>query len=228
MARARAGQPSRHYDGDAWPAIADESGSTRDRRCGALYKISPEVAAAIVESMAQPVLLIGGSGELLGANRSARGLPGRGRLLRALADRLLAEDILVPASSDAPRKDDGDFDRWVILTDPEMPRQICAAARPDPGCVRGQSLLVAVSEYPPSLPPVAALRELFGFTAAEARVAAALVPAGNIKGVAASLAIAPETVRSHLKSVFRKTGLRSRQELTALLLTVPTWTEGTA
>lgn len=58
-----------------------------------------------------------------------------------------------------------------------------------------------------------ALRALFGFTPAEARVGAALVRGEAAPAVARSMGISALTVRSHLKSILRKTGTARQAEL---------------
>jgi DNA-binding CsgD family transcriptional regulator len=66
-----------------------------------------------------------------------------------------------------------------------------------------------------------ALRSIAGLTAAEARVAAHV---GNLRGlaaVAAKLGLSENTVKTHLKRVFEKTGARSQAELARLMASIP-------
>ena len=60
------------------------------------------------------------------------------------------------------------------------------------------------------------LREAFGLSSAEASLAEALVE-GDLKQAATRCGIGYETARTHLKSIFRRIGLKSQSELTALL-----------
>lgn len=58
----------------------------------------------------------------------------------------------------------------------------------------------------------------FDLTARECDVARALIAGRNSHEIADSLAISPETLKSHLANMMRKTSTRSRAELVALLL----------
>lgn len=58
----------------------------------------------------------------------------------------------------------------------------------------------------------------FGLTAREQEVALLLVRGGDTRDVSRLLAMTPYTVQDHLKSVFTKTGVGSRQELIARIM----------
>jgi hypothetical protein len=62
-----------------------------------------------------------------------------------------------------------------------------------------------------------ALAELFGLTAAEARLAADLHAQGDLAAAAASVGIGMEAERSRLKLVFDKTGAHSQVVLVKLI-----------
>ena len=61
------------------------------------------------------------------------------------------------------------------------------------------------------------LKQLYGLTSAECRVADALLEADSLRAVAASLCRSEETVRSQLKSIYAKTGVHSQAALLKLL-----------
>jgi DNA-binding CsgD family transcriptional regulator len=63
-----------------------------------------------------------------------------------------------------------------------------------------------------------ALMRTYGLTAAEARLASALDGTASLKDVAEQFGIARETARSHLRSIFRKTGTARQAELTRLIV----------
>lgn len=63
------------------------------------------------------------------------------------------------------------------------------------------------------------LAVLYGLTPAEARLVAQLAALKSVEQAAESLGVAVATARSHLKSVFIKTGARSQSELLMLLAT---------
>jgi DNA-binding CsgD family transcriptional regulator/PAS domain-containing protein len=69
--------------------------------------------------------------------------------------------------------------------------------------------------------PAAVLRRLYGLTPREAALAAALATGLSLDEAADRLAMAKETARRHIKSVFKKTGTRRQAELVRLLLTLP-------
>lgn len=61
------------------------------------------------------------------------------------------------------------------------------------------------------------LRQLYGLSAAEARVAERLALGIEVEQIAATIRIAKNTVRAHLRSVFSKTGTKRQAQLVALL-----------
>ncbi|MFC4277692.1 helix-turn-helix transcriptional regulator [Achromobacter aloeverae] len=63
-----------------------------------------------------------------------------------------------------------------------------------------------------------ALRESYGLTAMEARVAATLVERASAKDVAAALGVSPNTVRTHIKSIYAKLGVDTRTRFVKLML----------
>lgn len=65
--------------------------------------------------------------------------------------------------------------------------------------------------------PHDAIRTLFGLTAAESRLALRLLTGESLRSTAAALGITYESARSHLKSIFHKTGTHRQGELIALL-----------
>jgi len=64
---------------------------------------------------------------------------------------------------------------------------------------------------------LAMLRQAFRLTPSEARIAVCLADGKSLEEAAQEMAIAQETVRSHLKSIFRKTGTHRQGELVALV-----------
>lgn len=62
--------------------------------------------------------------------------------------------------------------------------------------------------------------EVLGLTPAEGRVAVALAAGQTVAGVAASLGCAESTAKTHLKSVYRKLGIRKQTELVRRVLSL--------
>ncbi|MFF5971031.1 LuxR C-terminal-related transcriptional regulator [Streptomyces sp. NPDC012769] len=78
----------------------------------------------------------------------------------------------------------------------------------------GDGAQVALSLGPASPPDrVAALMEAYALSPRECQVLAQVVSGAPTNEIAARLALSPFTVQDHLKSVFAKTGVRSRREL---------------
>jgi len=68
------------------------------------------------------------------------------------------------------------------------------------------------------MPQMAFLKNRFGLTPAEARVVLRLVSGDSLRSAAKALGIKYETVRTHLKSVFQKTGTGRQAELVILVI----------
>jgi CRP-like cAMP-binding protein/DNA-binding CsgD family transcriptional regulator len=69
--------------------------------------------------------------------------------------------------------------------------------------------------------PQEIFRKLYGLTPAEARLSSALLQGKNVGQVAKEFEIKVNTVRSHLKSIFLKTGANRQSDLVRILLTSP-------
>ena len=65
------------------------------------------------------------------------------------------------------------------------------------------------------------LIDLFGLTAAEARLASALSMGHSLESAAHFLGLSVETVRTYLKSIFHKVGVSRQAELARLLASLP-------
>jgi DNA-binding CsgD family transcriptional regulator len=72
-------------------------------------------------------------------------------------------------------------------------------------------LLVDVSDLRDAASAELAVRH--GLTAAEMRVATALAQANGMTAAAAMLGISPNTLKTHAKRIYAKTGVRSHAEL---------------
>ena len=67
-------------------------------------------------------------------------------------------------------------------------------------------------------PPTSVLARLYGLTDAEARLLQALIVGKKLETVAEDNGVSMNTVRSHLKQVFRKTGTNRQPELVSLVM----------
>ena len=71
----------------------------------------------------------------------------------------------------------------------------------------------------PAVPPAAVLRKCVGLTLAECRVALLLSDGHSPKEIANTVGATDNTVRSQIKSIFSKTGVRRQSDLVRLPLT---------
>lgn len=99
-----------------------------------------------------------------------------------------------------------------ILADPEGDFEVVAIA-----VEHGLVLIFAGSLFQ-RIPSAWGLRELYGLTATEARVAQALVSRHAPHEIADSLEIAMSTVRTHLRVAYSKVGATSQADLVRRLL----------
>jgi DNA-binding CsgD family transcriptional regulator len=65
------------------------------------------------------------------------------------------------------------------------------------------------------------LSALYAVTPAECRLAGLLADGFELAGAAGLMKVTLETARSHLKAIFRKTGVRRQAELVRLVLGLP-------
>ena len=65
------------------------------------------------------------------------------------------------------------------------------------------------------------LRDAWGLSAQEARVALRLIDGATVADCAADMGVAESTIRTHVKSVFAKTGRTRQSQLGSLLQTRP-------
>lgn len=92
----------------------------------------------------------------------------------------------------------------------------CAAA-----CAAAPEVMVVLHCPEPHLgPPAALLRAAFGLSDGEIRILRALVGGNALTAVARRLRLSHETVRSHVKTIFAKTGTHRQAELVGLVLTL--------
>lgn len=178
-------------------------------------------------------LVCSDSGQLLGANRTA------GEILN-LRDGLAlnADDVLcAPYGSSQPlnvavqqaaqagrRGEPGSHDAVLAVQRASGKRALKLIVR----SVRGlwtttgvpplAALVLILDSAAPARATAVDLRELYGLTLAETRLANLLMEGKDLEDCCKELGIAHSTARAHLKRVFKKTGVRHQSELVSLLL----------
>jgi DNA-binding CsgD family transcriptional regulator len=80
-----------------------------------------------------------------------------------------------------------------------------------------QALVILIDPEPGPRPLEATLRSVFRLSEAEARIAVQLGSGESLDAVADVLGVGKETSRTHLKSIFAKTGVHRQAELVAIL-----------
>jgi DNA-binding CsgD family transcriptional regulator len=83
---------------------------------------------------------------------------------------------------------------------------------------RGLALLVVTSPGKKTAPDMRVLSGLFDLTPAEGKVARELARGNSLEEIATAHNVSVETVRTHVKSIFAKTGSNRQPELVAMLL----------
>jgi DNA-binding CsgD family transcriptional regulator len=172
--------------------------------------------------------LVDAGGRVVRLNEAARAHLGRGLMLShgqlVASDRggndafrdLLARVLgLGAAQGELPRGG------AVALTRPEgRPLVLHARAcrEPSGGAIEpGGALIVILDPDAEQAPSAETVRQVFGLTCAEARLAVLLVRGLELKDIAALNGVAEATIRSQLKSVLAKTGTHRQSQLVALL-----------
>ncbi|MFN3643774.1 MAG: helix-turn-helix transcriptional regulator [Gemmobacter sp.] len=184
------------------------------------------MARATLDRLAVPAILVGADGRVTGTNAAGAAMLAEGAVLSVRDGRLDAAHapartaLGAAIAASANEAGAGDRGGGIPLT---RPGDRAAAAYVLP---LGQSALrhglgsgvaaVFVADEPAMQPaPPELVAALTGLTTTEARVALALARGLDTDALAATLRIAPNTLRKHLANIYDKTGLRSRAAVVA-------------
>jgi DNA-binding CsgD family transcriptional regulator/PAS domain-containing protein len=190
----------------------------------ALGFATAKAALDAFELSGSAALIVDKQGEVIRANPRAERLLSND--VRIVARRLVAKDV------NATTRLDSALSR--LVRNPESPALLPPIALPREGRLplmayplrlpdfnanpfaAGRAFIVLVDPEERRRPPEAALRDVFGLTVAEARLAARLACGEALEMIADDLNVTKETARFHLKRIFAKTGARRQAELVAL------------
>ncbi len=178
--------------------------------------------SGVVDGLAAGVFVLGGRGEILRGNAAGAAMLSAGRLVTAPggvlrfasleADRALREALRGERGASTALRD-ADGASFVAHVAP-----LSAVAAEDDLETPGGKIAVFVNATHPDLAPaLETLARTYGLTGAESRVARAVAEVGATPMVARTLGVSVTTVRTHLRSLFEKTGARRQVEIVSLL-----------
>jgi DNA-binding CsgD family transcriptional regulator len=196
-----------------------------------LQRQNLSLAAGVLDALGASAFLCDASGRMLALSAPAERLLSDGTHLRLVQGRLAAATDSAQQALQASigaavvaglTPEAAPFrPQAVVLSDSEGREPLLAEAAPVPRSHPlglGVAVLVAVHQPSEDEERIAeAARALFGLTPAEARVSAGLALGRTISGIAGEQQVAVATVRTHVKRVFDKAGVRSQVELVSRL-----------
>jgi DNA-binding CsgD family transcriptional regulator len=194
------------------------------------HKTREAALSATLDRLTTAVLLVTAEGRLVYVNAKADAMLVSGEVLRAPNGRVSAVDpdaqgklreaIAAAAQGDA---DLGEKGVAITLAERGDAAQLARVLPLTSGERRGMldSKAVAaifVHETKRGVPaPLETMTKLYGLTAGEVRVLAAVAEKSGVASMAAALGISQATVKTHLQNLFAKTGVRRQADLLKLL-----------
>ena len=196
----------------------------------AAAQLLSETGEALLDEAADAFLVVDVEGRILHANRAGEAMFAGDLGLRLVGGRLAAPTPADTARLQALIAIAGSPERTVRrggsmgMTSPARPLPLSSTVTPlgapDLPIIRARrrAVLVSISDLQRSGGfPQGRLRELFGLSRTEARVAEALFEGDTPREAADRLGVSFYTVRGHLVRIFEKTGVRRQSELIRLL-----------
>jgi DNA-binding CsgD family transcriptional regulator/PAS domain-containing protein len=188
--------------------------------------------AALFDSLADGVLLVDAHARIAFANTAARAMLAEGNILRdaggklsaidSAADRALRSVFAAALGGDAEVGVEGvalpllsrSDNQWLAHVLPLTSGEARRSAANEYSATTAVFVRNVHLETPSILKTVATLYRL---TPREIRVLQALVEVGGVPAVADELGVSAATVRTHLKNLFEKTGMRRQADLVRLI-----------
>jgi DNA-binding CsgD family transcriptional regulator/PAS domain-containing protein len=199
------------------------------RRFASTRRLASELTTALDHSP-HGLFVLGDDGRVRHVNRVGEALVGEACGLRMIAGRLTASNtsdarrlatlIATAGAGDDERRAGGSM----ALATPSRQAPLSITVAPVRSerfspVHRGHSILVCVTDLEAKVKlPEQTLRELFGLTPAEARLALAIFEGLSPGEAAASFGVSPHTARVQLGHVFAKTGTNRQSELVRLMM----------
>jgi DNA-binding CsgD family transcriptional regulator/PAS domain-containing protein len=193
------------------------------------------VAMEALDAMPMGIVLLSGSGGVVGANLAARRIIDSGEVLSITEGGLWVDwgwrklrfrDLISREGDRGRRNRAEEVPAFSVPRSPgQKPLSILVVPVGEQGEPEAEDKPVAIvfvgdPDRPVEIDP-ARICQIYGLSRAEARVVALLARGYRLDQVAEALGVAYETVRKHLKQVFGKTGTARQAELVRLLVTGP-------
>jgi DNA-binding CsgD family transcriptional regulator len=214
-----------------WKSALVEIGRALERT-----RIEAQTFAEVLDNVASAVLLVNGSGRIVQANQSARDHLATGAVLRSAQGVLRMHDARATAALDqaiASARDRAASASTEVVT---IPLQSCSGDR-----YFAKVLPLTSGAYPQTADSCHAVAAVFvrkigidlpidplplarsyDLTSRELTVMITVVESAGVPEAAAILGLSENTVRTHLRSVYRKTGARSQSEMARLVASAGT------
>jgi DNA-binding CsgD family transcriptional regulator len=200
------------------------------RRQLAASSIERSASLDALERTGIATIVVGCGGQILYANRRAESILREGDAIHAIGGRLAVRGqsvngrlacLIDEAVKTASGQGTSAGGALSVEREDRLPiTMLVAPFRPARNALGASSpsAIVFIRDPEQPMPSSQALRGLFGLTAAEANIAAALGEGLSLDSIAASQHVSLNTARTHLKNILAKTGTRRQAELVALLL----------
>jgi DNA-binding CsgD family transcriptional regulator len=179
---------------------------------------------ATLEAIGLPAAALAPSGRVISANAGfiaseSRIRVGAGDMVQFASEP--AQALLMEALSNVARSRNG-FGRSIPVratrTDPAFVVHVVPLRGDGLDVFSGALSVVFITSMVPSTsPPAPLLQALFDLTPAEARMASQITAGKSIEQISSATGVAQNTIRTHLKSIFQKTGVQRQAELVSLL-----------
>jgi DNA-binding CsgD family transcriptional regulator/PAS domain-containing protein len=199
------------------------------QKFAATRRLSGELAE-VLDRSPHGLFILSEDGRIRHANRVGERMVGETGGLRVIAGSLTASNVsearrlaaLIATAGAADRERRSGGSMAIATPMRRSPLSITVAPmRSDrfSPVYRGHSILVCVTDLDASVAlPEQRLRDLFGLTRAESRLALALFEGKSPSDAAESFGISPHTVRAQLGHVFEKTGANRQADLVRLMM----------
>ncbi len=192
-------------------------------------------AAEVLDRLPLGVILVDAGGRVITMNRSASDIAKRadglqvdgGGICRAegAKERARLADMIARAANSEPGPSAQKAGAMRIPR-PSQLRPLSVLVAPLTGKEprqgrRGSAVLYVRDPESPQTTSAAVLADAYGLTASEAKLLQALIQGKRLEDMARDFKVTINTLRTHLKSIFRKTDTKRQSELLSLVLSGP-------